>query len=287
MAALPLIACDMLGRRPSGLSGKPREAGLMHAMPASGIDADRPHVVQALDQAEHRGRFRRLRHLAEPNEPALPGFRPALRQRIQLTVLLVRKADGQPALDLPPRPKAEITAEAFEAPRRWNDNPSPTALLHDQFGQMEEAIVLEGWGMKGVGEFGRGVFSEGTKPEPVLQFGGMPTAILLRGEIAIDGFRTHIDLFGDKRNQRRRWPLTGPQRPPRITQVAQHQRIAEAAVIAAAAPHHRKIRLRQRVMANQLTRLRGRIEQGGDLALGQLLSAHRSCSPEAWRRQTS
>ena len=126
---------------------------------------------------------------------------------------------------------------------------------------MEEAIVLECLRMKGIGEFGRGVFSEGAKAEPVLQFGGMPAAILLGGEIVIDGLRTHIDLFGDKRDQRRRRPLIGPQRPPGITQVAQHQRIAEAAVIAAAAPDHREIRLRQRVMANQLTRLRGRIEQ--------------------------
>ena len=96
-----------------------------------------------------------------------------------------------------------------------------------------------------------------------------------------------IHLFGDKRDQRRRRLLIGPQRPPRMTQVAQHQRIPEATVITAAAPDRREIRLRQCVMANQLTRLRGRIEQGDDLGLGQLLSVHRSCSPEAWRRQTS
>jgi hypothetical protein len=30
-----------------------------------------------------------------------------------------------------------------------------------------------------------------------------------------------------------------------------------------------------------------RIEQRGDLSLGQLLSAHRSCSPEVLHRQTS
>jgi hypothetical protein len=214
-AALLLIAGDMLGRRPSGLTGKLREAGLMRlmqAMPTPGIDADRPDMVQALDQAEHRGGLRRLRHLAKPNEPALPAFRPALRQRIQLSALLVGQADGQPPLDLPPRPKAEIATEAFEAPRRRNDNLSPAALLHNQLGQMKEAIVLEGLRMKGLGEFGRGVFSEGA--EPVLQFGGMPAAILLGDEIAIDGLRMHVDLFGDKRDQRRRRPLIGPQRPP-------------------------------------------------------------------------
>ena len=88
VAALPLIAGDMLGRRPPGFTGKLREAGLTHAMPARGVDADRPDVVQTLDQAEHRGSLCRLRYLAQPAEPALPAFRPALRQRIQLAALL-------------------------------------------------------------------------------------------------------------------------------------------------------------------------------------------------------
>ena len=144
MAALPFIVGDMLGRRPSGLTGELRKAGLMHAMPARGIDADRPDMVQALDQAEHRGRLCRLRHLAQPGEPALPGFRPALRQRIQPPPLLGGQAVGQPALDLPPRPKAEINTEAFQAPRRRNDDPPLAAFLHDQLGQMEEAVVLDG-----------------------------------------------------------------------------------------------------------------------------------------------
>jgi hypothetical protein len=93
-------------------------------------------------------------------------------------------------------------------------NPPLAAFLHDQLGQMEEAIVLQGLRMKAVGEFCRGVFSEGAEAKPVLQFGSMPTTILLRGEVVTDGFRPHIDLFGDKRDQGRRRPLIGPQRPP-------------------------------------------------------------------------
>ena len=198
MAALPLIAGDMLGRRPPRFTGKLREAGLMHAMPARRVDADRPDMVQALDQAEHRGGLCRLRHLAQPHEPALPAFCPALRQRIELAALPVGQAEGQQPLDLPPRPKAQINTETFEAPRRRNDDPPPTAFLHDQLGQMEEAVVLEGLQMNGGGEFRRGVFPEGAQPKPLLQFGGMPAAVLLGGEIAFDGLRAHIDLFGDK-----------------------------------------------------------------------------------------
>ena len=194
MAALPLIVGDMLSRRPAGLTGKLREAGLMHAMPARGIDADRPEMVQALDQADHRGGCR-LWHLAQPHEPALPAFRPALRQRVQLPPLLVGKPDGQSPLDLLPRPKAESNTDTFEAPRRRNDDPPPSAFLHDQLGKVEKAVVLEGLRVKGVGELRRGVFCEGPQSKPVLQLGSMPPPILLGGEIIIDGFRLHIDLF--------------------------------------------------------------------------------------------
>jgi hypothetical protein len=40
----------------------------------------------------------------------------------------------------------------------------------------------------------------------------------------------------------------------------------------------------QRIVTDEFTRIRGRIEQRGDLSLGQLLSAHRSCSPEVLHR---
>ncbi len=79
-------------------------------------------------------------------------------------------------------------------------------------GQMEEAIVLEGLRMKGVGEFGRGVFSEGAEAKPLLQFGSMPTTILLRGEVGTNGLRPYIGLFGGKRDQGRRRPQFGPSR---------------------------------------------------------------------------
>ncbi len=89
VAALPLVAGDMLGRCPPGLTGELRQARLMHTMPARGIDTDRPDMVQALDEAEHRGRLCRQGHLAQPDEPALPGLRTALCQRIELAPLLV------------------------------------------------------------------------------------------------------------------------------------------------------------------------------------------------------
>src|SRR5208283_2660675 len=102
MAALTLVGSDVLCRGTAGLAGELGEAGLMHAMPAGWINAERASVVQTLDQAKHRGRLCRFRHLAQPDEPALTRFRAALRQGIQLPPLLGRQPVGQPTMDLPP-----------------------------------------------------------------------------------------------------------------------------------------------------------------------------------------
>jgi N-methylhydantoinase A/oxoprolinase/acetone carboxylase beta subunit len=51
---------------------------------------------------------------------------------------------------------------------------------------MEEAVVLEGLRMKGVGKFGRGAFSEGAEAKPLWQLGSMPTTILLGGEVVVE-----------------------------------------------------------------------------------------------------
>jgi hypothetical protein len=57
----------------------------------------------------------------------------------------------------------------------------------------------------------------------------------------------------------------------RVTQIAKHKCITEAAVIATAPSDHRDIRVGQCVKTDQFTPIRGRIEQLGDLDFGQLL----------------
>ena len=104
----------------------------MHSMPARRIKAGGADMVQALDQTEHRDRLRRFRHLAQPGEPALVGFRPALCKRIQATTLVGGEPIGQPALDLATRLIAGLDAEPLERAGRWDDDPAPPALLHHQ-----------------------------------------------------------------------------------------------------------------------------------------------------------
>ena len=117
MPALALVAGDMLHRGAARFAGELGKAGLMHSMPARRIEADCADMVQALDQTEHRDRLRRFRHLAQPGEPALVGFRPALRQRIQPTPLLGGEPVGQPALDLAHAPDSGLGRRAARARR--------------------------------------------------------------------------------------------------------------------------------------------------------------------------
>jgi hypothetical protein len=118
--------------------------------------------------------------------------------------------------------------------------------------------------------------AEGAKAEPVLQFCGMTPAGLARDQVVVDGLWPDIDLFGDKRDQRGRRSLIDAQGPSRIAEIAKHQRVAEATVIAATPPNHSGICLAQCAVTHQLTPIGRWIEQRGDLGFGQLLSAHHS-----------
>ena len=64
---------------------------------------------------------------------------------------------------------------------------------------------------------------------------------------------------------------------------SKHEGVAKAIMIAATAPDRCEVRSREREVAYQLTLIRGRIEQRGDLGFGQLLSSHHSCFPVSLR----
>src|ERR1700722_4363860 len=96
----------MLHRGTTSLSGELRQASLVNVMSASGLDTNRPHMLQAFDQTEHGGRLGSLWHLPQPGEPGLAGFLAvvlaALRQRIETPALLGGQAKGQPVMHVPP-----------------------------------------------------------------------------------------------------------------------------------------------------------------------------------------
>lgn len=98
------------------------------------------------------------------------------------------------------------------------------------------------------------------------------------------GTRRGCILDGIVRVPKRQTPLRFPPglfsltRPPsRIAEIAKHQRLAEAIVIAPTPPDHGGICLAQCAVAHQLTPIGRWIAQRGDLGFGQLLS--RSARP--------
>ena len=132
-------------------------------------------------------------------------------------------------------------------------------------------------------QLGRGLFAEGTKPEPLLTFEGVTPAIPLCGQILVDKLRKHPDLFGDETDQRRGRPLAGAQGAAGIVEIAEHEPIAETIGIAPAAQNRREVGRRQREVTDQLTLLdgwvkpvmkqaRARIFDGDTRSEGKLLS---------------
>ena len=88
MPPLRFVPGYMLRGRAAGLARELGKASLMHMMRTRRVEADRAHVGEAFDQSEHRRRLGRFRHLAQPRQPALRGFRPPLRQAVEPLPLL-------------------------------------------------------------------------------------------------------------------------------------------------------------------------------------------------------
>ena len=235
MPALPLVTGDMLHGGAASLASKPGKARLMDQVSTARLDADRANMLQALDQTEHGARLGGLRHLPQPGQPVLVCLFPALCQRIELASLLGGETIGQPAIHLPTGLVAEFGAEPLDRGRRRNDDPALPACLHHLLGQMGEPIILNGLRQKGACQFGRGTFAERTKPELLLAFDCMTLAVPLRREILVHRVRKNPDLLGDECEQGRRRSLAGAQRSAGVAQVTEHESVAEAVVISAAA----------------------------------------------------
>ena len=95
------------------------------------------------------------------------------------------------------------------------------------------------------------MFAEGTEPKFLLAFDGMALAIPLLGDVCVDRCGKDIDLFSNKYQQSRWWPLTNAHSATGMSQVAAHPGIAETVVITAAAVDRCQVGFRQSVMADQ------------------------------------
>jgi hypothetical protein len=78
----------------------------------------------------------------------------------------------------------------------------------------------------------------------------MMSATPFRREVRVNRLRENPDLLGDKCQQCSRRPFAGAEDAARVAQIAKHQGVAEAIVIAVGAPDCRQVGLRQREVAH-------------------------------------
>lgn len=152
---------------------------------------------------------------------------------------------------------------------------------------MQEPVILDGVGQQPRRQLGTRARAEGTEAQPLLQLCGMTPTILLRCQILLNGFGQDIDLVGDKRDQGGGRSLVGSQRPAGMTQVAQHDSVAEAAMVAAAAADDRDVAIGQCVVTDQLALVGRWIIERGDLRFRQLLPSSHAPLLELCGRRTS
>src|SRR4051812_11373446 len=172
---------------------------------------------------------------------------------------------------------AEFSAKPLQGGRCRDHNLALVARLHHLLGQIGELIVLDRLRQESICQFGGGASPKGAKAKSLLALDGLALTGPLRSQILIDGVRKNPDLVSDEREQDGRRSLAGAQRTTGEAQVAEHECMAEAVVIAAAAPDRGEISSGQREMTHQLTLLRRWVKQLCDLGLAQSLSSCHSC----------
>jgi hypothetical protein len=102
-----------------------------------------------------------------------------------------------------------------------------------------------------------------------LALDGMSLSVAILREIVVDAVWKHLNLSRDEPQQRDRRPLARTQRPPRETQVAEHQCVTEAIMVATAASDYGKVGSGECVVPDQLMLVRRRLKQFRNLRLAQ------------------
>ncbi len=277
MPPLPLIARNMLDGGASRFAGELRQACLVDELAAGRLDADPAHMLQAFDQAQHRSWLGGLGHLPQPRQPALARLRRAPCQGIEALALLGGQAVGQPTMHLLACVVPQLAAQPLQPRDRGHDDVALPAHLHCQAGEEGQPVVLDRLRQQGAHQFRRRAPAEGLHPKLVLALDRLTLPGPLRGQVVADRAWEDFDLLGDEPEQCCRRAFAGAQRAAREPQVAEHQRMAEAVVVAAAAPDRGQVRSGQRVVAHQLALLGRRVEQVRNLGFGQLLPSRHRC----------
>ncbi len=181
---------------------------------------------------------------------------------------------------------AQVGTEPFKRLGRGRHDAALPAGLHDQTGQHGELVVLDGLREQRVQQLGEGATAKRAQAEVLLALHGMALPAPLGLDVFAYRTRHSADLLGHELHHGSGRALAGPQCAAGLAQVAEHQRVAEPVVVAAAALGCGQVLGRHGVMAHQLALLNGRVEQLRELGFTQLLPSRHSCLLPHWGRQT-
>jgi hypothetical protein len=179
----------------------------MDEMTTARLDTDVAHLLQPLDHPEHSRRLGGFRHLPQPGQPRRAALLSALGQHVEALALFGGQPIGQPTMGFSACMVTEVGAEPFKRGGRRDDNTAPAAILHHQFGQVSEPIVLDRLRQKDAGQFSRETSAERAESELFLALDRVALAIPFLGNVFVNRFRKDIDLISNKCQQRRWWPL--------------------------------------------------------------------------------
>jgi hypothetical protein len=140
-----------------------------------------------------------------------------MRKRIEASPLFDRQAVGKPPMHFPTGLKTHFDTKSFEHHGTWKNDPALPALLQDEGGQMNQALVLNGTRQQPCRQFGGGTPPKWTEPQFVAKLSGMGSAIPLSSEIFADRFRENPNLFGNECEERFWRSFPGTERTAGIT----------------------------------------------------------------------
>ena len=107
--------------------------------------------------------------------------------------------------------------------------------MRHQLGQGSQSIVLDGRCEENTCQLYDGAFAERAQPKALLALDGVALAAPLGTASIVGRVGRDVDLLGNEVQHIRGRALAGAQRTAGVTQVAKHQRVTEAVVIATAA----------------------------------------------------
>jgi hypothetical protein len=207
----------------------------MDEMTTASLDTNATHFFQPLDHAKHGRGPGGFRHLPQPGQPGLATLLAALGQRIKELALFGGQPIGQPTMSFSACVVSEVGAEPLKRGGRRDNNAAFAAIPHHQFGQMGEPIVLDRLRQQCAGQFSGKTFAERAESKLFLAFDSVALAASFLGNVCVDRFRKNINLFSNKCQQGYCGPLATAHDASGISQVAAHEGVAEAVVIATAA----------------------------------------------------